>query len=254
MSYKLKQFFIFFIIIILVFFIFWNYYSNKENKKINQLSNKPLEEIESPEIISACYYENKKTDRNFYDVFWLKINVKDNNVTGEYQSLPAEKDSKVGNFTGVISPEIKDEISKTANVWWNSLAEGMEVTEELLISFDEDKASILMGDMYDRGDGVYIYRDKNQIRYKQNMQIVDCLWLDEKIEVEKYLLKNISKIAVNEPVLGGTWYVLSVYVNPTTKTGEVLYEDGHIQSEGIFNYSYDAKTKMINISNFEVIK
>jgi hypothetical protein len=59
------------------------------------------------------------------------------------------------------------------------------------------------------------------------------------VAVEKYIRDNIKTIAIEKPVLGGSWYVTSVYVNPSTKTGTVRYEDGHIEKKSNFRYSMD---------------
>ena len=74
----------------------------------------------------------------------------------------------------------------------------------------------------------------------------------EKVFVEKYIRDNIKDIATNNPVLGGSWYVVSVEVNSDLKSGEVVYEDGHIQSFASFEYVLDDITKNLIIKNFEV--
>lgn len=60
---------------------------------------------------------------------------------------------------------------------------------------------------------------------------------DEPIIVEKYIRENIKILAPEKPVLGGSWYVVSVEIDPVKKTGIVVYEDGHIQGKASFNYS-----------------
>lgn len=61
--------------------------------------------------------------------------------------------------------------------------------------------------------------------------------LDDQTLVEKYLRENIKTLASEKPVLGGSWYVLSVEINASENTGIVVYEDGHIQGKAIFHYS-----------------
>lgn len=61
--------------------------------------------------------------------------------------------------------------------------------------------------------------------------------LDDQVLVEKYLRENIKTLAPEEPVLGGSWYVLSVEIDTSKKTGVVVYEDGHIQGKASFFYS-----------------
>lgn len=59
----------------------------------------------------------------------------------------------------------------------------------------------------------------------------------EEENVESYLRANISRLSPVPPVLGGTWYVVSVIVSPGTKTGTVEYEDGHIAEKRNFSYT-----------------
>lgn len=75
---------------------------------------------------------------------------------------------------------------------------------------------------------------------------------DEKIFVEKYFKDNIKSITTDKSVLGGSWYVVSIAVNPMTDSGEVVYEDGHIQTKASFVYEYDKKAKRIIIKKFEI--
>jgi hypothetical protein len=75
---------------------------------------------------------------------------------------------------------------------------------------------------------------------------------DEILVVEEYIKNNIKTIATNKPVLGGSWYVLSVTSVPALHSGEVIYEDGHIQSKAKFEYTFDNSTKNITIEKFEV--
>ena len=201
-----------------------------------------------------CYYRADKTDRGFYDKAWIKLNILDEKITGEFQHLPAESDSKVGTFEGTVGPVDKVSMSRKANVWWNSEAEGMNVKEELIIEFGEGSATVGFGEMIDRGDGVYVYKDKNNLTYIKQMNQMDCEFLDEKVFVEKYIRDNIESIVANKPVLGGTWYTVAVTVNPSTKTGEVTYEDGHIQSKAEFIYTYEPSTKKISFTKFDIKK
>lgn len=59
---------------------------------------------------------------------------------------------------------------------------------------------------------------------------------EEKILVEKYVRDNIKTIAPEEPVLGGSWYVTTININPSLKTGDMTYEDGHIEGKATFIY------------------
>jgi len=74
---------------------------------------------------------------------------------------------------------------------------------------------------------------------------------NEKLFAEKYITDNIGTIATNKPVLGGSWYVVFIIVNPITHTGEVTYEDGHIQSKASITYLYQENPQSITITKWE---
>src|SRR3989344_2186720 len=75
---------------------------------------------------------------------------------------------------------------------------------------------------------------------------------DEKTFVENYIKSNIVTIATNSAVLGGTWYVISTELDTEANTGEVVYEDGHIQSTATFSYTYQTNPESVIVTNFVV--
>ncbi|HAE36909.1 MAG: hypothetical protein UR85_C0003G0085 [Candidatus Nomurabacteria bacterium GW2011_GWF2_35_66] len=252
--YKVKQIGIIILIIIIIGAIVLSIKTNMENEVIIQNENPVNNTVEEITPVSICYYRADKTDRGFYDKAWLKLNILGNKVTGEFQHLPAESDSKVGTFEGIISPLNQKSMSRSSLVWWNSRAEGMEVKEELDIKWGDGSATVGFGEMIDRGDGVYVYKNKDNLSYIKSMSQIDCEYLDEQLFVENYIRDNIATIVTNKPVLGGTWYTIAISINPSTKTGEVTYEDGHIQSKASFIYSYNKSNGEILFPKFEIKK
>jgi hypothetical protein len=249
--YKIKQILIGILIITVIGLIIVNIKYNREYPpNINNISIK----TEQKKLIESCYYQSTKTDRGFYDFLWLKLNISGDEIRGEFHSLPAEKDSKVGTFEGTVGPLDQSIMARHADVWWNSVAEGMNVKEELSIIFGDGSASVATGEMIDRGDGVYIYKDKTKLTYIEGMGQIDCEYLDEKLFIEKYIRDNIKTIATNKPVLGGSWYVLSVNAVPSIHSGEATYEDGHIESKTNFTYTFDKKSQSVSITKWEIIK
>ena len=176
-------------------------------------------------------------------------------VNGEFENLPAETDSKIGKFEGEVGKLDQNTMTREANVWWNSLAEGINNKEQLKIKFGDGNATVGFGEMKNRGDGFYIYKNPNNLYWIDTMPQIDCSSLDEKLNVENYIRKNISSITnknSNNPVLGGTWYVVSIEINPNNNTGTVTYEDGHIQNKASFNYTYEQYSQKIKINKFKV--
>ncbi len=205
------------------------------------------------EVIPMCYMYNELTDRGLYDRAWVRLNIQGESVTGEFRNLPAEKDSKVGEFSGTVSVFDPAISGRVASVVWNSMAEGMQVTEELKIIFGEGSAVAFFGEMEDRGDGVYVYKDKENLFPSQTMSQIDCDSLKEMLSFESAIRENIGFVATNDEVLGGTWYVVSVSVNTFSDEAIVVYEDGHIQSKAKILYSYNKDTDEVEISSFTVL-
>lgn len=251
--YKTKQILIIVLIFIIIGAIVLSINPKKENNTTNRQDDTTLN-IEEQKPIEFCYYRGDKATSGFYDIAWLKLNILGEKISGEFHNLPAESDSKIGTFEGTILPIDEMAIKRNALVWWNSQAEGMEVKEELAIEFGDNDATVGFGEMIDRGDGVYVYKDKTNLFYIKGMDKVDCGELDEKLFAEKYIRDNIGIIATNKPVLGGSWYVISVVINSLTDTGEITYEDGHIQSKANLIYSYEKNPQNITITKFEIIK
>ncbi len=257
-KFKIKQIILIVLIFIIVGAVISGFIFKKksitiiapENNIVTENSN--TEKAEEPKIFNLCYSNYKKTDSGFYDKSWIILNIEGEKIKGEFNNIPAEKDSKVGLFEGTVGPLEQKIMGRRANVWWNSLAEGMNVKEELEIVFGDGSASVGFGEMVDRGDGVYVYKDKTNLTYSEQMSQIDCETLDEKVFTEKYIKENINIIATNKPVLGGTWYTISVVANPPSHNGEIIYEDGHIQSKANFTYEYQKNPQIITVTKFEI--
>lgn len=232
-------------IILLTGILFYIFNNKKENIVITPDVKEPIE---------MCYQYSKETSRGFVDRVWLKMNItgeKGDKVSGEYQTLLAEKDSKVGTFTGTVGPMDPKISGRIADVWWNSLGEGMQATEQLRILFGEGSATALGGEMIDRGDGTYIYKDITKLIGSLEMSQIDCEKLEDQNMVERYVRENINTIVQEKPVLGGSWYPTVININPSTKSGTIIltYEDGHIQRKKEFSYLINNNTVVVKEEN-----
>jgi hypothetical protein len=70
----------------------------------------------------------------------------------------------------------------------------------------------------------------------------------EKQNVESYIRANISTISPVKPVLGGSWYVVSITVDTDKNTGNVVYEDGHIQEKKDFSYTTNSEGAVTSVT------
>jgi hypothetical protein len=135
--------------------------------------------IAKPDIIATqsarlCFYGASKTSSGLSDVSLAVLNIEDNKVTGMFKYLPAEKDSKIGSFSGVVGPVDKMAMARTADVTWNVSAEGMEAKEQLRIMFGEGTAQAGFGEMVQGPDDIWNYKDVTKITYGQTMTDVSC--------------------------------------------------------------------------------
>ncbi len=161
-------------IILIVLFFVGIYFFVSYNDKKEIVINDDDTNVVTISPIQLCFYKSTKTNSNFNDVSWLRLNLSGEKVTGEFNYLPAEKDKKTGTFEGTVGAVDKMAMARTADVWWNSMAEGIQNKEQLRIIFGEGNAQVAFGEMVDRGDGVYVYKDINKISYGENMNDVGC--------------------------------------------------------------------------------
>lgn len=204
--------------------------------------------------VDLCFSEIHSREDTLKDEYALRMRIQDGNVEGELQFIPAEKDKKIGNFTGsIVSSETNNTTQNIVGLW-KTQAEGMESTEELRIQFTTTLARVGTGEMKENKDGVYYYADPTNISYALKLEAVNCHDVDERHAVEQYVRDNISTLAPNSPVLGGTWYVYSISVDPSKNTGTVIYEDGHIQSHATFDYTVEESSTTVSTLKLHLIE
>lgn len=212
-----------------------------------------------PVVVSPVVNEKEQTEFCFakfgtpdsdgnYDKYTLRLMLDGDKARGELNFLPKEKDTKTGEFEGIVSAVDKTMMGRTADLFWFTSAEGMNVKEQLKIIFGEGNASIGFGEMVDRGDGVYVYKDVKNISYNLNLTDVACTDLVERASVENYLRDNIKTLSPVKPVLGGTWYVVSLTIDLIKNSGTVVYEDGHIQEKRNFLYTTNEKHEVVSLT------
>ncbi len=108
------------------------------------------------------------------DAYTLKMTIEGSKVSGDLKFIPADKDRKVGIFDGTVSDMDKVAMTQTVDGWWATVAEGMNTTEQLKLIFNDKSAKVGLGEMVDRGDGVYVYKDANSIGYSLEIPSTSC--------------------------------------------------------------------------------
>lgn len=159
------------IVMVFVFIAIFLVATKKDNQTVVPSESDPVQEI------AMCYSYAKENSRGITDRAWLTSTVKGEYIKGEYHNLPAESDSKIGTFEGYLYPDATTS-DAFGDVWWYSFAEGMYVMEQLHLSFDNNGAAALFGEMVDRGDGVYVYKNTDNLTKGFQMTKIDCALLD----------------------------------------------------------------------------
>lgn len=130
--------------------------------------NKP--DVAQHNPVSMCYIWNTEAG----DHADLRLDISGNTVTGAFNFMPAEKDSKTGSFAGSVGSMNPATSSRTADVVWNASAEGATNQEQLLIEFGEGTAAAGFGAMKQNSSGVWVYANPANISYAPTLQQVDC--------------------------------------------------------------------------------
>lgn len=188
-------------------------------------------------------------EQGFSDKYTLRMLLDNENgkVSGDLKFLPGEKDSKVGKYEGTVTAVDRASMSRTIDAFWDTFGEGISAKEQIKIIFGEGTASIGAGELVDRGDGVYVYKNPNNLQYGLQLSDIACKDLITRDYIEAYMQKNISTLSPVKAVLGGTWYVIGVSTDLAKNSGTVVYEDGHVQEKRIFNYEISNLGEVVNL-------
>lgn len=236
-------------IVALVILVAGVFYFMYKKKPVDEVSNIPgVEDAQPTELCFAQF--GKANVRGLSDKYTLHMSL-DNakgKVTGELKFLPAEKDSKMGKFEGTVSAVDKVMMARTVDATWDTFAEGMNTKEQLKFIFGEGTASIGFGEMVERADGVYVYKDEKNILYNLELTDVACTDLTLRDNIESYLKTNIAQLSPVKAVLGGTWYVIGVTSDLKSNSGVVVYEDGHVQEKKNFTYIANEKAEVASLT------
>lgn len=240
-------------ILILIVFAILVFVVVKMGSKVEPVStvNETPEAQEPSDVkwpIELCFAKFGALNENgFADNYTLRMSLNKENVTGELNFIPAEKDRKTGEIQGTVGPVDKMMMARTADLWWFTFAEGMSAKEQLKIIFGEGTASIGFGEMVEGEDGAYVYKNPEKINYSLDLTDVACTDLVERANVEDYLRENIATLSPMGSVLGGTWYYISSYIDLRANSGTVIYEDGHIMEESSFSYTVNELHEVIEM-------
>lgn len=128
--------------------------------------------VEDPNInaVQMCYIWNTEAG----DKAMLSMDIRGENVIGEFNWLPFEKDKKTGIFKGTVGSLNQMEMARTVNAWWETSAEGMTNTEQIIIKFGDGVAAIGFGEMKEDTQGRWVYADPTKLSFEPNLSQTDC--------------------------------------------------------------------------------
>ncbi len=138
-------------------------WSENKNDQIGKIVSNPDEE----QTLCYQYEQSLSYAPELFDRSILQLQITADDVRGHFSYLPAEKDSKVGAFEGTID-------DGAASVLWSAVGEGVQVQEELLLEVSATSAVAMFGEMIERTDGVYAYRDRDNLYPGFIMEKVAC--------------------------------------------------------------------------------
>ncbi|MCD8494984.1 MAG: hypothetical protein LRY46_02660 [Candidatus Pacebacteria bacterium] len=194
---------------------------------------------------SLCYFRNAPAAFEMYDRSWLILNLSPENITGLYVNEPSMTDSRHTEILNLESLLVHEDMLQ-ADLTTRVTAEGMTTIEQFFVRFNALRADIAFGEMEYRSEtDDYLYRNPGNL-FWQNLNTIPCDDLDDHIIVTDYVRKNIATIAPVDAVHGGTWYVTAVTLDPSTQTGMVRFEDGHILES--LPFAYDRAESSVRIS------
>ena len=197
--------------------------------------------LDDTSTMSLCYYSATPNEYGNDDTAWMILDITPSSLTGMFQNSPAMTDGMNVTFQNLISLETTS-FGSQALINAVVMAEGMRTNEEVLVRFNADAAEFAFGVKdYIESEDRYVYADTSSLTWKA-LSEEDCNLVHDRIVVETYLRDMISEIAPVDPVLGGTWYVTHVTLNPENTSGTVIFEDGHILEERSFTYQRDGNS------------
>jgi hypothetical protein len=130
------------------------------------------EETPAAPVLEICYVWNTEAGDNAS----LKLATDDGvAVTGIFNYVPAEKDSKKGTLKGSVGDVDETTMTQVADLIWTASGEGMTNAEALKVVLGEGTAKPGFGEMkLNITSGVYEYADIGKISYDLTLQQTEC--------------------------------------------------------------------------------
>lgn len=117
-----------------------------------------------------CYIWNTEAG----DRAKLSIDIRGDKATGEFYWFLAKNEPKKGIFIGTVTPIDTRTTKQTISALWDAKKGTKTMKEEMVIIFGKGIANVGIGEMKDRGDGVYAYTNLEKLSFEPNLQQTSC--------------------------------------------------------------------------------
>ncbi|HRH31534.1 MAG TPA: hypothetical protein PK950_02605 [Candidatus Paceibacterota bacterium] len=156
------------IIVVLAIVASKNWKTKEELAALNNTNETPSETGSA----AFCYIWNTEAG----DSATLKLITSDGiDVTGTFDYVPFEKDSKKGTIKGSVGALDEVAMQQEADLLWTVKGEGLTNVEELSIILGAGTAKVGFGEMkLDPITGIYKYADKSKVTYEPTLQRTEC--------------------------------------------------------------------------------
>ena len=136
--------------------------------------------VEAPKEL--CYFKQTVGTESTDDAF-VSINYDEGGkVHGIINTIPSEKDSLVGTYTGVVEKSEVPGYTSRLNIIYSAYGEGIlsKMQEIILVGANGIKTGT--GEMYKDTDGIWKIKDMSKLAYDQAMPKVDCGGVPERLK------------------------------------------------------------------------
>lgn len=169
-----KTLYLIILLLIIIFAVILNLKQKNSSKNVyieNEELSVDQEDKESDRKI--CYIRNTE-DGSRAGVLMSFSGNKGENVKGEYYWYSSKTDSKTGIFVGMAGPVDPYKMARQMDGFLDAKSEGMTIKEEIRIVFGEGVANVDFGIKENRGDGVFVYVNREDISYSPTFSQTDC--------------------------------------------------------------------------------
>lgn len=142
--------------------------SNKENAILSKNQN-----LESQEMRALCFSQSTETGEDIR-LKMIFSGEKGESVEGFLNWKKNSQQESKGSFFGIAGTLNQQKMARTANLWWYIKNDKEMLIQELEIVFGDGSAQIATGPYYDRGDNVFLYKNRGSLLYEINLQQVNC--------------------------------------------------------------------------------